>query len=173
MARGWWAYLFCPALAWRLADIVHRRSICGSSGHSSSDSGASLPCLLGCSKFVVTLGVVGVSIGKGDETTLDCSVVFFSSRLSLKTSTLALKYSSRQSSNLTAFPSVSGGTPRFNSLSYTTLWSASSPLPWWNRSTLRVRRGSCRVSVMKAKVSDVSCCSRAFASVHPHAAKAS
>lgn len=45
----------------------------------------------------------------------------FSSRLSRRTSTLLLKYSSRQSSSLIPFPSGSGGTARFRSLSWTTL----------------------------------------------------
>lgn len=62
-------------------------------------------------------------------------IEFFISSLSRRTSTLALKYSSKQSSSLMPLPSGSGGTARFNSLSYTTLWSSSSLRPWWKRST--------------------------------------
>ncbi len=119
----------CEALPWELGVVVHLRSKCGGSGSgSSSVSGAVFSCF-SLSDLVVFFGVIGVSVVIGEETTLGRSPAVFSSILSLNTSTLALKYSSRQSSSLTPFPSVSDGTPRFNSLSYTTLWSASSFLP--------------------------------------------
>lgn len=54
-----------------------------------------------------------------------------------------------------------------------TLWSLSSLLPWWKRSTFMDNRGSSSVSVMKLKASEVSCCSSSLASGQPHSARVS
>ena len=137
--------------------VVHLRCNCA---FSSSARGVSSP-----SSGTIRIVLSGLSMG--------LSIDFFSSRLSRRTSTLLLKYASMQSSSFIPFPSVSDGIGRLRHLSWTTLWSSTSPFPWWKRSIWRARRGNCRSSAIKAKASDVSCCSRSAASFHPHSAKAS